>query len=130
MRLSPNTPAQYAMAEGLENSKEHGRTIMSMVRQIEDRANFATKLINNSSYMKTVRPKGAYYILPRVHLDKLKIGNDREFVDKLLKEEFVQITRGSGFEARDHVRIVTLPTKDILESAITKINEFCRRHKK
>jgi len=130
LRLSPNTPGQYAFAEGLNNRTEHEKAIKAMVKQIEDRVDFATRRINESKYMRTVHPSGAFYIFPRVDLGSMRIRNDREFVDRLLKEEYVQLTRGSGFGEEDHVRIVALPTKDILESAINKINKFCRRHAK
>jgi len=42
-------------------------------------------------------------------------------------QEGIQITRGSGFGSPSHIRIVSLPPKEILADAITKINEFCRK---
>jgi aspartate/methionine/tyrosine aminotransferase len=51
-------------------------------------------------------------------------------VDLLLKEEDVQVTRGSGFEEPSHFRIVALPPKEILDYAIHKIDAFCKRHSK
>jgi alanine-synthesizing transaminase len=128
VRLSANTPAQYAVAEGLRNSAEHKKAIGSMVKSISERVNFASKLINESGYMHTVVPNGAFYLFPRLHIGELKIKDDREFVDKLLKEEYVQLTRGSGFGARNYVRLVALPPKEVLASAIEKMERFCRRH--
>ncbi len=128
MRLCVNTPAQYAVAEGINNIKEHEREVGAFVRAIEERANFAAKLINESEYMRVVPPRGAYYLLPRLNMDRLTIRDDREFVHRLLEEEQVLLTRGSGFGADNHVRLVALPTKEILEYSINKINEFCRKH--
>ena len=130
LRLSPNTPAQYAFAAGLNNVAEHKRAMGAMLRQIASRVNFATKLVNESRYLETVRPSGAFYLFPKVDWSAIRIRTDREFVDRLLKEEYVQLTRGSGFGCAGHIRIVALPTKDILESAIDKINKFCRKHKR
>jgi alanine-synthesizing transaminase len=130
LRLSASTPAQYAFAEGLNNRTEHARTLKAMLKQVEDRVSFATKMINESDYLRTVAPEGAYYLFPRISPSRFGFGSDREFVDRLLKEEYVQITRGSGFGEKDHIRIVALPTKDILESAINRINAFCRKHEK
>ncbi len=128
MRLCVNTPAQYAVAEGINNIKEHEREVSEFVKAIEERANFASKLINESEYMHVVPPGGAYYLLPKLDMSRLRIKDDREFVHKLLEEEQVLLTRGSGFGADGHVRLVALPTKEILEYSINKINEFCRKH--
>lgn len=128
MRLSVNTPAQYAAAEAINNTVEHKRAINSMVNSIEKRANHATKLLNENPLFNTVRPNGAFYILPRIDLKRTRFKNDREFVDRLLKEEDVQVTRGSGFGAPSHFRIVALAPQGILDLAINRINKFCKRH--
>lgn len=129
-RLSPNAPAQYALAEGINNIKEHRKSIKQMVSKIEERANFAARLVNESEYMHTVIPNGAFYIFPKINLEMLKIKNDKEFVEKLLAEEYVQLTRGSGFGEQSHIRIVALPPKNILEFALNKINNFCKKNSK
>ncbi len=130
IRLSVNTPAQYAFAEGISNRTEHERSLKQMVKGIEERANFAAKLINESAFMRATRPNGAFYIFPRVNMKELRLKDDREFVNKLLSEKLVQVTRGWGFGTPNHIRLVILPPKDILELAINRINDFCNRHKK
>ncbi len=127
VRVSANAPAQYALAEGLNNVVEHNRAIRYMVGEIEDRVNFAVKLLNENTSLSTVRPRGAYYIFPKIDLKGLHFKSDKEFVDSLLKSRYVQITRGSGFGTPGHIRIVSLPPKETLGEAITKLNEFCRR---
>ncbi len=129
-RLSVNTPAQYAFAEGLNNAKMHDASLKEMVKEIESRANFIAKLVNESKFMHTEKPDGAFYIFPRINMKMLKLKDDREFVNKLLEEELVQVTRGSGFGSPNHIRIVVLPPKDILELSVNKINAFCERYKK
>lgn len=128
-RLCPNAPAQYAFAEGLRNTKEHNKAIKSMVNQIEQRVNACTDEINKSEYLSTVRPNGAFYILPKINMKKLRIRSDKEFVDRLLREECIHVTRGSGFGAKDHIRIVALAKKQTLIDTIKRINRFCERHK-
>jgi alanine-synthesizing transaminase len=130
VRLCVNTPAQYAVVEGVNNIKEHEKEVGMFVKAIEERADFASKLINESEYMHVVPPRGAYYLLPKLNMEKLKIKNDREFVHQLLIEENVLLTRGSGFGGENHIRLVALPSKEILEFAIDKIDKFCRRHSK
>jgi alanine-synthesizing transaminase len=114
----------------MNNVSAHNRAIKELVGAIGSRVRFATKLINESKYMHAVVPKGAYYIFPKVAFDKLRLRSDRKFVDELLREEDVQITRGSGFGADDHIRIVSLAPEDVLETAIGRINRFCRKYRK
>jgi alanine-synthesizing transaminase len=130
VRLSVNSPAQYAVAEAMNNVTEHRRAIGQMVKAIEQRANHATRLLNENKYLSTVKPNGAFYIMPRVDFKSLKIKNDREFTDLLLKKEGIQVTRGSGFGADSHFRIVALPPKEILDYAINRINRFCKAYHK
>jgi aspartate/methionine/tyrosine aminotransferase len=130
LRLSANTPAEHAVLEGLRNKAERKKSVEHMVREIADRCNYATDLVNGSEYMEAVRPKGAFYIFPRVRMDALRIRDDKELVDRLLKEELVLLSRGSGFGAESHVRIVGLPTKDVLELAITKLDAFLSRNRR
>ncbi|MGC8648487.1 MAG: pyridoxal phosphate-dependent aminotransferase [Candidatus Micrarchaeia archaeon] len=127
VRLSANVPAQYAFAEAISNSAEHEKSISHMVKEIESRVNFAVSMIRENPYMSIVKPNGAFYLFPKVDLRELNLASDKEFVDMLLKQESVQLTRGSGFGAPSHIRIVSLPPKDILEDAIGRINEFCRK---
>lgn len=128
MRLSVNTPAQYAFAESLRNHVEHRRELRTMVKAIERRINFATKLINESRYMHTVRPNGAFYIFPKLNMKELKIKNDKEFTYKLIDEQYVQVTMGSGFGEPNHIRIVSLAPENVLGEAIERIEKFCRRY--
>ncbi len=130
MRLSVNSPAQAAVTEAINNTKEHKRAISAMVKTIESRANHATKLLNENPYLETVKPNGAFYILPRVNLNKLRIKDDKNFTDLLLEKEGIQVTRGSGFGASSHFRIVALPPKEILDYAINRINAFCKDYSK
>lgn len=130
LRLSPNTPSQYAMVEAMNNIKEHRKAISYMREEIRKRVTFAAEMINESRYMQTVLPNGAFYIFPKLNMNRLRIRNDKEFISKLLIEERIQIARGSGFGERDHVRIVALAEKEILKQAISRMERFCRRHSK
>lgn len=127
-RLSINTPAQYAVAEAINNVKEHKKAIKHLVKLVEERTNYAVDLLEKNTYMSTVRPNGAFYILPKVNMKELTLKDDADFVRKLLVEENIQIIRGSGFGAPNHIRLVSLASKDILGHAINRINAFCDRH--
>lgn len=125
VRLSVSTPAQYAFAEGMSNVKEHSKSIKKMVDEIEKRVNYAYGILKKNKYLEAVRPNGAFYILPKLKMGMLNIKDDKEFVVNLLKKEYIQLTRGSGFGAPNHFRIVLLPPKGILGYSLNKINDFC-----
>ncbi|HUB92448.1 MAG TPA: aminotransferase class I/II-fold pyridoxal phosphate-dependent enzyme [Candidatus Saccharimonadales bacterium] len=128
LRLSPSTPSQYALVEGMNNTAQHKKSIESMRKEIARRVTFTANLINRSEYMSTVVPNGAFYIFPKLNMDRLRIRDDKEFIQKLLKEEQVQIARGSGFGMKDHIRIVALAPKEVLEDSVRRIERFCKRH--
>lgn len=128
MRLSVNTPAQYAVAAAINNVKEHNSAIRHMTKEIEKRANHATNLLKQSPYFEVVEPNGAFYVFPKIHMNELRLKDDKEFANLLLKEECIQVIRGSGFEEPSHFRIVALPPKEILDYAIDRIDAFCKRH--
>ncbi|MHB1830162.1 MAG: pyridoxal phosphate-dependent aminotransferase [Candidatus Micrarchaeaceae archaeon] len=130
MRLSSNTPSQYAFAQSIRNAKEHSSGIRKMVKEIESRVNFAHRLINESRYMQSTMPRGAFYLFPKIDFSQLRIKTGKDIATRLLIEEGVQITRGSGFGAPGNIRIVALAPQDILESAIRKIDKFFIRHSK
>jgi aspartate/methionine/tyrosine aminotransferase len=128
VRISLNTPSEWAAVEAINNTAEHRKAVHHLVKEIESRVNFAVSLLEENPYMETVRPNGAYYIFPKIDLKSLRFKSDFQFVDTLLKKEGVQIVWGSGFGEPSHVRIVALAPKDILEHAINKINSFCRKN--
>lgn len=130
LRLSINTPAQYAAAEAIGNQKEHDRFIKDYVSKIESRVNSAYKLLSQSKYLQVVKPNGAFYIFPKYDANKLNFKNDAELAHQLLETQGVQITRGSGFGKQNHFRIVCLAPESVLEKAITKIDILLDRYKK
>ena len=81
-------------------------------------------LMKNPS-ISVVRPKGSFYIFPKMDFKSLRFGSDKDFIDTMLEKHGIQLTRGSGFGEPSHFRIVALPPKEPLEYAIGKINEEC-----
>jgi alanine-synthesizing transaminase len=114
----------------MNNQAEHQRTVGQMIRMIEGIVETAMKLLGENSYLSAVKPNGAFYIFPRIDMRSLEFKNDKEFVHALLKEKLVQATRGSGFGALNHFRIVALAPKDVMSDCIGRINGFCKEHSK
>ena len=130
VRLCASTPAQYALAAAMNNRTAHEKAVGEMVGAIQRSVASAVKLLDENPHLTTVRPRGAFYIFPRIDMRSLKFKNDKEFVGSLLREKFVQTTRGSGFGAPNHFRIVSLAPVSIIEEAIGQVNDFCKEHSK
>jgi aspartate/methionine/tyrosine aminotransferase len=58
--------------------------------------------------------------------------DDKQFVLRLLEEEHVLLVHGSGFSpelGRGHVRLVYLPSVEVLDEAFDRIERFLERHR-
>lgn len=130
LRLSANTPAQYAAYEGMRNVKEHKAAIDLMNSAIQARVKIMANAINRLNVMSVVMPSGAFYLLPKIDFSKLDIKDDYEFSRSLLLEKGVQTVAGSGFGAPGHIRIVVLHEPDVVAQAANRISEFCYEHEK
>ncbi len=129
-RLSANTPAQYAVAEGINNKAEHKKALRDFISNVEKRSELSYNLIKESEFLNVIKPNSAFYIFPQIDLNILKINTDKEFVELLLKEEHLQVIRGSGFGMPGFIRMVTLPNEENIIEAFSRIERFCVRHKK
>ena len=129
-RLCVNTTAQYAIAGAMKNRKEHERETRRIAREIERRVMFSFKLLSENEYIEVRKPHAAFYLFPKIKFGEMKVKSDEDFVYRLMKEKGVWVREGAGFGARDHFRVVSLAPKDILEDAILKINDFCRKNAK
>ncbi len=129
-RLSANTPAEYAITEGISNTKKRTEVLKEVLKRIEKTSNLAYDLIKESEYLEVVKPNSAFYIFPRIKLNKLNIHTDKEFTELLLREQHLEILRGSGFGMDGFIRLVTLPEEDVIKEAFSRIEKFCNFHKK
>jgi alanine-synthesizing transaminase len=92
-----------------------------------------TEMLNAIDGITCVRPEGAFYAFPRLHID----GDDKHFVAELIKATGVVVVHGSGFgqvPGTQHFRVVFLPTEDVLEKAYNNIAtffaEYVKKHAK
>ncbi|VVB74641.1 Aspartate aminotransferase [uncultured archaeon] len=130
LRFSVNTPAQYAVLEALRNVKEHKKYMATMINTIQEQSNYAANLINSTEHMCVIKPNSTFHLLPRISFKNTIFKNDVQFAEELLKQKHVKVSRGSAFGANSHIRITTLPNKEILKNGISKIDEFIRENKK
>ena len=125
MRLCSNVPAQYAIQTSLGGYQSINELIVPGGRLREQR-NCCYKLLNDIPGISCTKPKGAFYLFPKIDVKKFNITDDRKFVLDLLLQKKILLVQGSGFNwpHPDHFRIVFLPTVQELTSAIHKLEEF------
>jgi aspartate/methionine/tyrosine aminotransferase len=84
--------------------------------------------MNRISYVK---PKGAFYIFPKIDLNGSKWKSDADFVKDLVKSTGVLSVHGSGFGkqyGQGHFRMVFLPPLDVLEEAMNRLESFLSKN--
>lgn len=120
-RLSANTPSQKAVVEGLKSDSH----IKGLNKKLKSRAKLSYKRLNKIPGISCVKPKGAFYIFPKIDLGK-KWKTDKEFVVDFLNKQHVLFVPGSGFGkyGEDHVRIVILPKEDYLNEMFDRLEKY------
>jgi alanine-synthesizing transaminase len=94
-------------------------------RLVEQR-DVAYDLLTQIPGVTCVKPKGALYAFPRLDPKVFKIKDDQQMVLDLLRSERILVVQGTGFNwpEPDHFRLVTLPSKEDLTEAVTRIGNF------
>lgn len=124
MRLCANTPAQIAGVEALRNEKAHRRFVKYLVKNIKERSEFMHKRLNEIDGLSCQKPKGTFYLFPKIDLTRTKFKDDKEFCTELLRKEHVWVARGSGFGLDSHLRTTVLPPLEILEKVAQGIENM------
>ena len=122
VRIATNLPIQYAALESLRGSQNY---INDFVSEMKKHRDLVVKRLNEMPGLSCPNPKGAFYAFPKI--EDNRFGNDKEFVTKLLESKGVLTVHGSGFGEQygtGHFRLVYLPSLEILDSAMNKIEEF------
>ncbi|HEX5518942.1 MAG TPA: aminotransferase class I/II-fold pyridoxal phosphate-dependent enzyme, partial [Candidatus Nitrosocosmicus sp.] len=128
VRIASNFPVQIAANAALNGPQDH---IQQMVQKLKKRRDLVTKRLNELDGVICKKPKGAFYVFPKIDLDH-KWQSDLNFVLDLLNSTGVLTVHGSGFGilGSGHFRIVYLPPEDELEEAMDKISVFLQEKRK
>lgn len=125
MRLCANVPAQFAVQTALGGYQSINELILPGGRLREQRE-VAWNMLTQIPGVSCVKPKGAIYMFPKLDPQMYPIADDQRFIQDLLEREKILLVQGSAFNINDtqHVRVVFLPTIDVLQQAIGKIERF------
>ena len=130
MRLCANVPAQHAIQTALGGYQSINDLVLPGGRLLEQR-NKAWEMLVQIPGVSCVKPKGALYLFPRLDPRRYSIHDDERLVLDFLLQEKVLLVQGTAFNwpDPDHLRVITLPRAEDLETVITKLERFLSRYK-
>lgn len=130
MRLCSNVPAQSIVQTALGGYQSVKSYIVPGGRLYEQRE-YIYQALNDIPGISAVKPKAAFYIFPKMDVQKFNITNDEQFALDLLKEKKLLLIHGKGFnwQTPDHFRVVYLPRIEVLEDAVGKLTDFFHHYK-
>ena len=125
LRVCSNVPAQFALQAALEGTPGIQDLVLPAGRLGEQRAISYEKLTAIPG-ITCVKPKGAFYLFPKIDVRKFNIKDDQQFVLDLLDAQHVLLVHGTGFNWHkpDHFRIVYLPEATELSLTMDKLANF------
>lgn len=130
MRLCSNVPAQSIVQTALGGYQSVNEYIQPGGRIYEQRE-YIYKALTDIPGITAVKPKAAFYIFPKIDVEKFNIENDEQFALDFLHEKQVLLVPGKGFNWKqpDHFRVVYLPNVLQLEKAARKLGDFLSTYK-
>lgn len=130
MRLCSNVPAQSIVQTALGGYQSSDELLVPGGRLYEQRE-FIYKALNDIPGVSAVKPRAAFYIFPKLDVERFNITNDEQFALDFLKKQKILINHGTAFNypTPDHFRIVYLPRKEVLEEAMNKLELFLSKYR-
>ena len=130
MRLCSNVPSQFAIQTALGGYQSIKELVLPSGRLRRQR-DVAYEKLTQIPGITCVKPKGAFYMFPKIDVEKYKIKDDQQFVLDLLIDQKILVVQGTGFNwpQSDHFRVVFLPTVEELAVTFDKIKLFLDDYK-
>lgn len=125
MRLCSNVPSQFAICTALDGYQCINDLVKPGGRLYQQRET-AWRLLNEIPGVSCTKPRGAFYLFPRLDMERFGLKDDKQFALDLLREKKILIVQGTGFNwfHPDHFRLVALMDPEGLTKAITDIGDF------
>lgn len=130
MRLCANVPAQLIIQTALGGTQSVDKLLLPGGRLYEQRE-IVVNALNSIPGISAVRPDAAFYIFPKIDVERFGIRDDEQMMLDFLHEQHVLMIPGKGFHwpEPDHFRVVFLPDKDTLADAMDKLERFLRTYR-
>ncbi|MCC9167506.1 pyridoxal phosphate-dependent aminotransferase [Pontibacter harenae] len=130
MRLCSNAPAQFVIQTALGGYQSIADLVLPGGRLRRQRDLCYEKLTAIPGITCT-KPKGAFYMFPKIDVKKFNIQDDQQFVLDFLCEQHVLLVQGSGFnwQKPDHFRVVYLPALEELNDTLNRLALFLEYYK-
>jgi len=100
--------------------------------RLRKQRDYCWQRLNNIPGISCVKPKGAFYLFPKIDTKKFNILDDQKFVLDFLQQQRVLVVQGTGFNWNqpDHFRLVFLPNSDDLAEALGRIDRFLANYRR
>ncbi|MGA1823797.1 MAG: pyridoxal phosphate-dependent aminotransferase [bacterium] len=130
MRLCSNVLGQFAVQTALGGYQSINDLTRKDGRICKQR-DLAHDLICKIPGVSCIRPRGSFYMFPRIDLERYPITNDEQMILDLLLQKRVLLIQGSafGYPKPDHFRLVFLPQSEVIQTAIHKLGDFLQHYK-
>ena len=125
MRLCSNVQGQSIIQTALWGYQSVNEYTVPGGRIYEQR-NFICDALNSIPGISVKKPKAAFYVFPKIDVQKFNITDDNQFALDFLRQKRVLIVPGCGFHwpQPDHFRLVYLPRVPILKEVTDKLAAF------
>ena len=122
MRLCSNVPSQTIIPEALA-AEEDIQALLAPGGKIHRQREAICRGLSQIPGVSVCWPKAGFYVFPKVELRRYPAFDDHTFALRLLEQEHILITPGTGFHwnRTDHFRIVFLPAEKELSFAAERI---------
>ena len=125
MRMCSNVPAQSVVQTAL-GGHQSVKDYLVPGGRIYDQRELVYNMLNDIPGITAVKPKAAFYIVPKIDVKKFNIHSDEQFALDLLHDKHILISHGGAFnwQEPDHFRVVYLPRISMLKETIGEIGDF------
>lgn len=125
MRLCSNVPGQSIIQTALGGYQSVNEYIIPGGRIYEQRE-LIYDLLNSIPGVSAKKPKAAFYIFPKIDVERFNITDDNQFALDFLRKKRVLVVPGQGFNwgKPDHFRIVYLPRLSVLKESMDSLRDF------
>lgn len=130
MRLCSNVPGQNMVEFALKDC-ESTKALLRKGGRLYEQREYIYNRLKNIPGINVVKPKAAFYIFPRIDIDRFNIVDDEKFALDFLKEKHVLFVQGTGFNwnKADHFRLVYLADCKKIGKAIDGLELFLNEYK-